>query len=219
MSASDRADGPAGPDAGVAAQETPPPRSDSQLPGETGQVTRLLAAVGQGNREAIDLVFNLVYAELHSAARRQLARARPGQTLETTVLVHEAYLKLVDSAQANWTDRGHFFAVAAKAMRQIIIDYARWTTRQKRGGGVRKVSLEGIDVASEDRASELIALDGALTRLESFSERLARIVELRFFAGLSIDETAEALAMPAHQIKREWRKARAFLFEAIQDPA
>jgi len=186
--------------------------------GPAGQVTRLLAAVGQGNREAIDLVFNLVYAELHSAARRQLARARPGQTLETTVLVHEAYLKLVGSAQANWTDRGHFFAVAAKAMRQIIIDYARWTTRQKRGGGVQRISLDRIDVASEDRASELIALDGALTRLESFSERLARIVELRFFAGLSIDETAEALAMPAHQIKREWRKARAFLFEAIQNP-
>lgn len=219
MSASDRADGPAGPDAGVAAQETRPPRSDSQPPGDPGQVTRLLAAVGQGNREAIDLVFNLVYAELHSAARRQLARARPGQTLDTTVLVHEAYLKLVDSAHANWTDRGHFFAVAAKAMRQIIIDYARWTTRQKRGGGVQKISLEGIDVASEDRASELIALDGALTQLESFSERLARIVELRFFAGLSIEETGEALAMPAHQIKRDWRKARAFLFEAIQNPA
>jgi RNA polymerase sigma factor (TIGR02999 family) len=219
MSASDRAGGPAGSDAGGAAQETPPPRSDSQPDGDAGQVTRLLGAVGQGNREAIDLVFNLVYAELHSAARRQLARARPGQTLETTVLVHEAYLKLVDNAQANWTDRGHFFAVAAKAMRQIIIDYARWTTRQKRGGGAQKISLEGIDVASEDRASELIALDDALTRLESFSARLARIVELRFFAGLSIEETGEALAMPAHQIKREWRKARAFLFEAVQNSA
>jgi len=194
-------------------------KPSDEADGSAGQVTRLLAAVGQGNREAIDLVFNLVYAELHAAARRQLAHARPGQTLETTVLVHEAYLKLVGSAQANWTDRGHFFAVAAKAMRQIIIDYARWTTRQKRGGGVQKISLDGIDVASEDRASELIALDGALTRLESFSERLARIVELRFFAGLSIDETAEALATPAHQIKREWRKARAFLFEAIQNPA
>ncbi len=184
---------------------------------DTGQVTRLLASVREGNRDAIDLVFNLVYAELHSAARRQLARARPGQTLETTVLVHEAYLKLVDSAQSNWTDRGHFFAVAAKAMRQIIIDYARWTTRQKRGGGVHKISLEDIDVASEERASELIALDDALTKLESFSERLARLVELRFFAGLSIDETAETMSMPPHQVKREWRKARAFLFQAVQD--
>ena len=184
---------------------------------DTGQVTRLLASIREGNRDAIDVVFNLVYAELHSAARRQLARARPGQTLETTVLVHEAYLKLVGSAQANWTDRSHFFAVAAKAMRQIIIDYARWTTREKRGGGVNKISLEGIDVASEDRAGELIALDDALTRLESFSERLAKLVELRFFAGLSIEETAETMSMPAHQVKREWRKARAFLFQAIQD--
>jgi RNA polymerase sigma factor (TIGR02999 family) len=184
-----------------------------------GQVTRLLASVREGNREAIDLVFDLVYGELHTAARRQLARAHPGQTLETTVLVHEAYLKLVDSAQAPWADRGHFFAVAAKAMRQIIIDYARWTARKKRGGEVQKVSLDGIDVASEERASELVALDAALTRLESFSERLARIVELRFFAGLSIEETAEALHLPAHQIKREWRKARAFLFQAIQDPS
>ena len=184
---------------------------------DTGQVTRLLASVREGNRDAIDRVFDLVYAELHSAARRQLARARPGQTLETTVLVHEAYLKLVDSAQSNWADRGHFFAVAAKAMRQIIIDYARWTTRQKRGGGVHKISLEDVDVASEDRAGELIALDEALTKLESLSERLARLVELRFFAGLSIEETAETMSMPPHQVKREWRKARAFLFQSLQN--
>jgi RNA polymerase sigma factor (TIGR02999 family) len=184
---------------------------------ESGQITRLLASVRDGDRHAIDLVFNLVYAELHTAARRQLARARPGQTLNTTMLVHEAYLKLVDSAQANWADRGHFFAVAAKAMRQIIIDYARWASRKKRGGGVHRISLDGIDVADEERAGELVALDSALTRLESFSDRLARIVELRFFAGLSVEETAEALAVPPHQIKREWRKARAFLFEALQE--
>jgi RNA polymerase sigma factor (TIGR02999 family) len=190
--------------------------SASDKPGDAGgQITRLLASVRDGDRHAIDAVFNLVYAELHTAARRQLARARPGQTLDTTVLVHEAYLKLVDSAQANWTDRGHFFAVAAKAMRQIIIDYARWTSRKKRGGGVHKISLDGIDVADAERARELVALDSALTQLESFSERLARIVELRFFAGLSVEETAELLAAEPHQIKREWRKARAFLFQAI----
>jgi RNA polymerase sigma factor (TIGR02999 family) len=190
--------------------------SASDKPGDAGgHITRLLASVRDGDRHAIDAVFNLVYAELHSAARRQLARARPGQTLDTTVLVHEAYLKLVDSAQVNWTDRGHFFAVAAKAMRQIIIDYARWTSRKKRGGGVHKISLDGIDVADVERASELVALDLALTQLESFSERLARIVELRFFAGLSVEETAELLAAEPHQIKCEWRKARAFLFQAI----
>jgi RNA polymerase sigma factor (TIGR02999 family) len=217
MSASDKPDGPPGPDASAVSSETPPGRSDAAA-GASGEVTRLLASVRQGDRAAIDLVFNLVYAELHTAARRQLARVRPGQTLETTVLVHEAYLKLVDSAQAHWNDRGHFFAVAAKAMRQIIIDYARWTTRKKRGGGIRKISLDGVDVASEERAGELIALDAGLTKLEAFSDRLARIVELRFFAGLSIEETAEALALPPHQIKREWRKARAFLFQAIQEP-
>jgi RNA polymerase sigma factor (TIGR02999 family) len=194
--------------------------SASDRPGDAGgQITRLLASIRDGDRHAIDAVFNLVYAELHTAARRQLARGRPGQTLDTTVLVHEAYLKLVDSAQANWTDRGHFFAVAAKAMRQIIIDYARWASRKKRGGGIHKISLDGIDVADEERASELVALDAALTQLESFSERLARIVELRFFAGLSVEETAELLAAEPHQIKREWRKARAFLFQAIQDPS
>jgi RNA polymerase sigma factor (TIGR02999 family) len=184
----------------------------------SGQITRLLASVREGDRHAIDLVFSLVYAELHTSARRQLAHARPGQTIDTTMLVHEAYLKLVDSARADWTDRGHFFAVAAKAMRQIIIDHARWATRQKRGGGVRTISLDGIDVADEERARELVALDAGLTLLESFNARLARIVELRFFAGLSVEETAEALGSEPHQIKREWRKARAFLFQAIQDP-
>lgn len=184
----------------------------------SGQITRLLASVREGDRRAIDAVFSLVYAELHTAARRQLAHARPGQTLNTTMLVHEAYLKLVDSARAQWSDRGHFFAVAAKAMRQIIIDHARWASRQKRGGEAHKISLDGIDVADEQRAGELVALDAALTRLESFSERLARIVELRFFAGLSIEETAEALGSQPHTIKREWRKARAFLFQDLQNP-
>jgi len=193
--------------------ESPPGRDGA----ESGQITRLLAAVRDGDRRAIDHVFNLVYAELHTAARRQLARARPGQTLNTTVLVHEAYLKLADSARAHLTDRGHFFAVAAKAMRQIIIDHARTAARQKRGGGVERIPLDGIDPANEDRAAELVELDAALTRLESFSDRLARVVELRFFAGLTVEETAEALTLPPHQIKRDWRKARAFLFQTLQD--
>jgi RNA polymerase sigma factor (TIGR02999 family) len=213
MSASQDDGDPSGSDSDAGSREA----TDRPTPPATGQITRLLAAVRDGDRHAIDLVFNLVYAELHTAARRQLARARPGQTLDTTMLVHEAYLKLVDSAQVNFADRGHFFAVAAKAMRQIIIDYARWASRKKRGGGIRTISLDGIDVADEERAGELVALDAALTQLESFSNRLARIVELRFFAGLSIDETAAALASQPHQIKREWRKARAFLVQAIQE--
>jgi RNA polymerase sigma factor (TIGR02999 family) len=193
--------------------------SGTHGPDEPGrdQITRLLASVRNGDRRAIDSVFNLVYAELHQSARRQLARARPGQTLNTTVLVHEAYLKLVDSANADWQDRGHFFAVAAKAMRQIIIDYARQASRKKRGGNMQRIPLDGIDVANEERASELVALDNALVGLESFSVHLARVVERRFFGGLSIEETAEVLNLPAHRIKIDWRKARAFLFQAIQD--
>jgi RNA polymerase sigma factor (TIGR02999 family) len=109
--------------------------------------------------------------------------------------------------------------VAAKAMRQIIIDYARWASRKKRGGGVQRITLDSIDVADEERASELVALDAALTRLESFSDRLARLVELRFFAGLSVEETADALGVAPHHIKRDWRKARAFLLQDMQDSA
>jgi RNA polymerase sigma factor (TIGR02999 family) len=194
-----------------------PSESDRGPGADSGQITRLLSAVRSGDQNALDLVFNMVYRELHTAARRQLARARPGQTLNTTALVHEAYLKLVGSAHAEWSDRSHFLAVAAKAMRQIIIDYARWASRKKRGGGVQRITLDSIDVADEERAGELVALDAALTRLESFSDRLARLVELRFFAGLSVEETADALGVAPHHIKRDWRKARAFLLQDMQD--
>lgn len=194
-----------------------PSESDRGPGADSGQITRLLSAVRDGDQAALDLVFNMVYGELHTAARRQLARARPGQTLNTTALVHEAYLKLVGAAHADWTDRGHFLAVAAKAMRQIIIDYARWASRKKRGGGIHRTTLDGIDVADEQRAGELVELDAALTRLESFSDRLARVVELRFFAGLSVEEIGAALGAPPHQIKREWRKARAFLLQAMDN--
>jgi RNA polymerase sigma factor (TIGR02999 family) len=191
--------------------------SGTHGPDEPGrdQITRLLAAVRNGDRRAIDSVFNLVYAELHQSARRQLARARPGQTLNTTVLVHEAYLKLVDSANADWQDRGHFFAVAAKAMRQIIIDYARQASRKKRGGNMQRIPLDGIDVANEERASELVALDNALVGLESFSVHLARVVELRFFGGLSIEETAEALGISPATVKRDWTTAKAWLHHEL----
>jgi RNA polymerase sigma factor (TIGR02999 family) len=196
-----------------------PSDSDRGHGADSGQITRLLSAVRSGDQDALDLVFKMVYGELHTAARRQLARARPGQTLNTTALVHEAYLKLVGTARAEWSDRSHFLAVAAKAMRQIIIDYARWASRKKRGGGAQRITLDGIDVADEERASELVALDAALTRLESFSDKLARLVELRFFAGLSVEETADAMGVPPHQIKRDWRKARAFLLQDMQDTA
>ena len=179
-----------------------------------GEITQLLAALREGDRGALDRLFPLIYAELHDRAHRQLARRRPGDTLSTTALVHEAYLKLTDSAHQTYQDRTHFFAVASRAMRQILLDYARRMSAAKRGG--LAVSLDPDQLGDPGRAEELIALDEALTRLEALDERLARNVEMRFFGGLSVEETAEALGMSPRTVKRDWRKARAFLFEAIR---
>jgi RNA polymerase sigma factor (TIGR02999 family) len=162
-----------------------------------------------------DQFFQVLYADLRSAARRQLARGRPGETLNTTALVHEAYVKLVQAGGSGWNDTGHFFALAARAMRQIAIDYARRSAAEKRGGAVVVVSLDGFDVPDLSHAGDLLALDRALERLEALDPELSKIVELRFFAGLTVDEVAEALGVSPRTIKREWRKARAFLFDAI----
>jgi RNA polymerase sigma factor (TIGR02999 family) len=180
-----------------------------------GEITGLLAALREGDRGALDRLFPLVYRELHDRAHRQLARRRPGDTLSTTALVHEAYLKLTDSAHQSYQDRVHFFAVASRAMRQILVDYARRTAAAKRGGG-HAVSLDPEAVADLGRAEELLALDEALTHLEKLDGRLARIVELRFFGGLSVEETSDALEISPRTVKRDWRKARAFLYQAIQ---
>ena len=139
-------------------------------------------------------------------------------TLGVTTLLHEAYLDISRRESAVFPDRGRFMGYAAKVMRNLIIDYARQASRKKRGGSIQRIPLDGIDVADEERASELVALDNALVGLESFSAHLARVVELRFFGGLSIEETGEVLGLPPHRIKIDWRKARAFLFQAIQDP-
>ena len=186
---------------------------------DTGQVTRLLASVREGNRDAIDVVFNLVYAELHSAARRQLARARPGQTLETTVLVHEAYLKLVGSAQANWTDRSHFFAVAAKAMRQILVNHAHARNAEKRGGGATRIVLADELAPVPQRDFDAIALDEALKGLAALDERKASVVELRFFSGLSVDEVAHVLNVSKTTVEADWRLARAWLSKELKGAA
>jgi RNA polymerase sigma factor (TIGR02999 family) len=185
---------------------------------DPGDVTQLLSAAGDGERPALDALFTRVYEELRSLATHQLAGRNAGGTLSGTVLVHEAYLKLVDGAPVQYRDRRHFFALAARAMRQIVLDYARRARAQKRGGdGIRVVLDEAhVNAAPPDAdAAELIALDDALTELERFSSRLARIVELRFFAGLSVEESAEVLDISARTVKREWRKARAFLFQAL----
>jgi RNA polymerase sigma factor (TIGR02999 family) len=181
-----------------------------------GEITRVLAELRGGDRTALDRLFPLVYRELRDSAHRQLARGRPGDTLSTTALVHETYLKLVGSAKPDWADRRHFFAVAARAMRQIIVDYARRVTADKRGGGTTALALDVALLPAAERASDLIALDDALSELGALSERLAQVVELRFFAGLSVEETGEALELSPRTVKRDWEKARAYLFRAVQ---
>lgn len=178
-------------------------------------ITSLLRAVESGDRAALDRLFGLVYAELRRLARRQLHDAPPQQTLHTTALVHEVYLKL--SADVGWStrDRSHFFALAARAMRYILIDHARRRTRRKRGGPEAPISLENAEVPVHGRGEELLALDEALGKLEAVDPELARLVEWRFFAGLSVEEVAQILAVSERTVKRQWRAARAFLYQQL----
>ena len=189
---------------------------EPEISAAPGAITHLLGSVRQGDREALDRLFQVVYAELRGMARRQLARARPGDTLQTTALVHEAYVKLVGAASRDWQDRHHFFAVASRAMRQIVVDAARAQAAQKRGGATPRLALEDQQIAAASRPEELGLLDRALTELESHSDRPARVVELRFFGGLSVEETAAVMNLSERTVKREWRKARAFLFDALR---
>ena len=175
-----------------------------------GEITQLLKAHGQGDTEALTSLFELVYKQLRGMSRRQLFSGGRDQTLDTTALVHEAYLKLVDQ-NIEWADRRHFFAVAAKAMRHILVDYAKARRREKRGGGnepeVFMESLHG-ELAATD---QIVELDLALQKLEKLDARLAEVVQYRFFAGLSVEETAKVLGVTDRTIKRDWRKARALL--------
>jgi RNA polymerase sigma factor (TIGR02999 family) len=182
------------------------------------EITDLLAAMGGGDAAARDRLFNLVYGELRARARQQLARLRPGETLDTTALVHEAYLKVAPRSAVPYADRVHFFAIASRAMRHILVDYARRGSAQKRGAGAMMVQLDDDDASSAipTHADELLALDTALERLGVLDERLARVVELRFFGGLSVEETADVLQSSPRTVKRDWRKARMFLFEAVR---
>ena len=179
------------------------------------EITGLLAELRSGERGALDRVFALVYEELRAHARRQLRQQAPGQTLSPTVLVHEVYVKLAHAAPLELDDRRHFFALAARAMRQIIVDHARRAAAQKRGAGARAVTIEIADESPATPPTDLLALDRALDELAKLDERLARMVELRFFAGLSVEETAEAMQISARTVKRDWRKARAFLHHAM----
>jgi RNA polymerase sigma factor (TIGR02999 family) len=184
---------------------------------ENGEVTRLLAAISGGDQAAWDALFPLVYERLQAIARRQLRGERTGHTLATSDLVHEAYFSLVDIESVSWTDRVHFMAMAARAMRRVLIDHARARGTQKRGGWGDQVKLD-VDAVPVDAPDEqLLSLDEALDRLEAWNERYGRIVECRFFAGMSIEETAEALDISPATVKRDWLVARAWLHRELSD--
>jgi len=178
-------------------------------------ITALLLQASLGDRAAMDQLFPLVYDQLRRMASSSLRRERPDHTLGTTGLVHEAYLRLVDQTRVGWRDRAHFYAVAALAMRRILVDYARRHRRAKRGGGQRPVSLDEGAVSLDERAENIVALDEALTRLAELNPRLSRIVECRFFGGLTEEEIAEALGVTTRTVKRDWAKARGWLYQEL----
>jgi RNA polymerase sigma factor (TIGR02999 family) len=174
-------------------------------------VTQLLQAWCAGDQGALERLIPIVYRELHRLAAVYMARERPDHTLQATALAHEAYLRLVDLKGVGWRDRAHFFAVAARVMRHILVDFARGRNYQKRAGGER-ISLDETAVLSQQPGRELVALDDALTRLAAIDNRKSRIVELRYFGGLSVDETAEVLNISQETVMRDWRSAKAWLY-------
>ena len=186
-------------------------------PGSAHEVTHLLHAHRQGERDASDRLFSLVYDELREMAHRQLLRRRPGRTMNTTALVHEAYLKLFDRAESSWEDRAHFMAVSARAMRHILVDHARRVRAEKRGGGAHRTELT-TNIGGKDFRFEILDLDDGLQQLAALNPRLSKVVELRFFGGLSVKETAEVLGVTTRTVDRDWYKAKAFLYLHLRGP-
>lgn len=191
------------------------------VPGSAGAhvVTHLLADWSKGDQAALQKLTPLVYEELRRLAHRYMEGQRPNHTLQTTALVNEAYLRLVDQGAPGFANRSHFFAVAAKAMRQILVDYAKSQQRQKRGGGARKVDLDETALISPEQSGEILDLNDALERLASLDSRAAQGVELRYFGGLSQDEIAEVLKVSAVTIRRDWVFARAWLYKELHTAA
>jgi RNA polymerase sigma-70 factor, ECF subfamily len=180
------------------------------------EVTQLLLEWRRGDRSALDRLTPLVYDELRRLAHKYMSRESPGHTLQTTALVGEAYLRLVDQQNVEWQNRAHFFAVSARVMRHIIVDYARQNRAAKRGGAAHKVTLDEGAVVSKGRASELVALDEALQSLAGLYPRRSQVVELRYFGGLNNQESAEVLGISEATVERDWRFARAWLYRALQ---
>jgi len=181
------------------------------------QVTQLLLDWSDGDQEALNQLIPLVYQELKRLARHYMRRERAGHTLQTSALVNEAYIHLVDYKKMRWKDRAHFMAVAAQAMRRVLVDHARTRSSAKRGGAeVRKVSLDEAATLADERAAEMIALDDALTSLARLDPRKSQIVELKYFGGLEIEETAEVVKVSPATVKREWNAARLWLLREIK---
>jgi RNA polymerase sigma factor (TIGR02999 family) len=185
---------------------------------ECSETTQLLRAWASGDRGALEQLTPRVYDELRRIAGHFMQDERPGRTIQTTALVHEAYLKLIDVTNVDWQHRAHFFAVSAQIMRHILLDRARRRVAAKRGGGTPRVNLDEVPDIGSGRARELIALDDALNALAKVDPRKARVVELRFFGGLSVEETAEVLKVSCDTVKRDWRLARAWLLAELGEP-
>lgn len=178
-------------------------------------VTQLLQAWRAGDKAAFDQLLPLVQTELHRLAKRIMSRERQGHTWQTTELVNEAYLRLVNQQQVEWQDRAHFFAIASQVMRHLLVDHARERIQVKQGGGAQHLSLDDVALVAEDRSAELLALDDALNRLAVLDKQKSRIVELRYFGGLTVEEVAEALGIAAITVKREWARAKLWLYKEL----
>jgi len=186
-------------------------------PPSTSEATRLLKDWSNGESTALDQLMPIVYAELRAIAARYLRRERPDHTLQPTALVNEAYLRLIDQKHVDWQNRAHFVGVAAQMMRRILVDHAKSHHRAKRGGGALRVTLDEEIAVSEERATDLVELDEALTALEAFDERKSRVVEMKYFGGLSVEETAEVLNVSVITVARDWKLAKAWLYTNIND--
>jgi RNA polymerase sigma-70 factor (ECF subfamily) len=192
---------------------------DEAAPVSTHEVTRLLQAWGAGDEGALERLMPLVYKELHRLAHHYMAGEQPGQTLQTTALVHEVYLRLVDVNHINWQDRAHFYAICARLMRRILIDFARSRNYQKRGAQFPHIQLEEAATVSAVAGAELLAVDEALKQLAKFDQRKSEVVELRFFGGLTVEEVAAALKVSPETVMRDWKLAKAWLLRELSHEA